>query len=244
MSRHIATATPPPSQSIRSSTNLGYVQYGCGWCAPKEWTNFDASLTLKGERLPILGRYTKNSQRFPGSARPGDIVKGLPVRDGSCQGVYASHVLEHLALEDFHKALGNTYHILGKGGIFRLVVPDMEWAARGYIARLDRGESSANTFFPRATNLGCESREPGFMGLARKLFALPHLWMWDESSMARALNDHGFRQFDAVVSAIARTRCFRSSRIAAGLKMQSEWRLDGSSCTPRRSISRSRTRRG
>jgi hypothetical protein len=45
-----------------------YVQYGCGWSAPKEWVNYDASPTLKWERIPILGRYTKE----PGQRRMGD----------------------------------------------------------------------------------------------------------------------------------------------------------------------------
>jgi SAM-dependent methyltransferase len=172
-----------------------YVQYGCGWTAPKEWVNFDASLTLKWERLPILGLYTKNAKRFPANVRPGNIVTGLPVADESCQGVYASHVLEHLPLKDFHKALSNTYRMLKKGGIFRLVVPDLEWAAREYVARLDRGESDANAFFLRETDLGHERRDYGLRGVAEQLFRTSlHLWMWDELSMGQALRDHGFIQ--------------------------------------------------
>ena len=173
-----------------------YVQYGCGFTAPKEWLNFDASMTLRWERTPLLGRtHTKNPQRFPPNARCGDIVRGLPLDEASCKGVYASHVLEHLALEDFHKALQNTCRILRKGGIFRLVVPDLEWSVREYIACLDCGEPHANTIFLRTTHLGCESREPGLMGLARKLFnSSAHLWMWDETSMTQALREHGFLQ--------------------------------------------------
>jgi hypothetical protein len=73
-----------------------YIQYGCGLSAPREWTDFDASMTLKWERLPFLGKLTtKNAERFPENVKPRDIVKGLPVRDGLCRGVYASHVLEH-----------------------------------------------------------------------------------------------------------------------------------------------------
>jgi SAM-dependent methyltransferase len=193
--RHMATVTSPSMQALRSPTKSSHVQYGCGWSAPKEWTNFDASLTLKWERLTILGRYTKNSQRFPANVRPGDIVKGLPIPDESCQGVYASHVLEHLALEDFHKALQNTYRILRKAGVFRLVVPDLERSAREYITRLDGGEPNANAYFLRETTLGCVNRDRGLIGLAKKLFnTSAHLWMWDETSMTKALQDHGFRQ--------------------------------------------------
>ncbi len=191
----MATKNSQKSQAPRHPAKCGYVQYGCGWSAPLEWTNFDASLTLKWERLPILGRYTKNPQRFPANVRPGDIVKGLPITDESCHGVYASHVLEHLSLDDFQKALRNTYRILLKGGIFRLVVPDLEWSAREYIARLDRGEPNANTSFLYETLLGCKHREHGLIGLAKKLFnTSAHLWMWDEKSMTQALKDYGFRQ--------------------------------------------------
>ena len=169
------------------------MQYGCGWSAPEEWTNFDSSLTLRWERLPLLGLFTKNPQRFPANVQVGDIVNGLPIPDGACQGVYASHVLEHLALEDFHKALQNTYRILRPGGTFRLIVPDLERSAREYIARLDRAEPSPNLFFLRDTILGCERKESGFWGFLKRFSnTSAHLWMWDEISLRQALADHGF----------------------------------------------------
>jgi predicted SAM-dependent methyltransferase len=191
----MATASATPVQTHAAPTEFPYVQYGCGWSAPGEWANFDASLTLKWERIPILGRYTKNARRFPANVRSGDIVKGLPVGDESCAGVYASHVLEHLTFEDFHTALQNTYRILQVGGIFRLVVPDLEWAAREYIARLDRGDPTASAFFLAETTLGMQRKERGPIALVRKLFnTSTHLWMWDESSIEQALKEHGFRQ--------------------------------------------------
>src|ERR1700676_1642106 len=104
----MVTAPAVPVPRIVRSTESGYVQYGCGWVAPEEWTNFDASLTLKWERIPILGRYTKNARHFPANVRFGDIVRGLPLGEESCRGVYASHVLEHFTLEDFHDALENS----------------------------------------------------------------------------------------------------------------------------------------
>jgi predicted SAM-dependent methyltransferase len=121
-------------------------------------------------------------------------VKGLPVPDESCLGVYASHVLEHLSLDDFHTALENTFRMLRPGGIFRLVVPDLEWAARAYVSRLDYGEDTANEFFMRATSLGCERIERGPVAFARRFRSTAgHLWMWDAASMTRALASHGFQ---------------------------------------------------
>jgi len=173
-----------------------YVQYGCGYSAPAEWLNFDASPTLLWERIPLLGAlWTKNAQRFPANVRIGDIVKGLPVPEASCRGVYASHVLEHLALDEFHQALANTCRLLSDGGIFRLVVPDLEWAAREYVRRLDESrDPAAGDFLLRETYLGTATRRRGPVGLVyRWLSTASHLWMWDEASLGHALAKHGFR---------------------------------------------------
>ena len=98
---------------------------------------FDNSPTLRIERIPIvgkiLGRISGNGQRFPSDVRYGDICKGLPVVDGTVKGAYASHVLEHLSLEDFRVALVNTYRMLEPAGRFRLIVPDLEARARIYL---------------------------------------------------------------------------------------------------------------
>jgi len=132
-----------------------YVQCGCGFSAPESWTNFDASPTLRFERLPLVGGlYTKNSRRFPDNVRYGDIVKGLPVPAKSCQAVYCSHILEHLSYRDFVTALQNTKRILKDHGIFRLVVPDLRHCAQQYIA--DPSGDAAMRFMI-ATGLGVES---------------------------------------------------------------------------------------
>jgi hypothetical protein len=171
-----------------------YVQYGCGLTAPTEWTNFDSSLTLRWERIPVLGKLaTKNAQRFPPNVRSGDIVKGLPVPAGRCRGIYASHVLEHLCLKEFHAALQNTRKLLSPGGIFRLVVPDLEWAAREYVKRLDAGDLEANRFFLEETCLGKTNRLRGLRGAVyNSLTTHEHGWMWDSLSLAHALEKHGF----------------------------------------------------
>src|SRR4051812_43659884 len=111
--------------------NPEYVQYGCGLSAPESWRNFDASPTLRLQRLPVVGRRLHGGglPLFPSNVEYGDIVRGLPVSPGSCRGVYCSHVLEHLALADFRTALRNTRAILRDGGIFRFVLPDLELLA-------------------------------------------------------------------------------------------------------------------
>ena len=129
-----------------------YVHYGCGSFTPNEWINFDVSPSLRIQRTPVLGWLLKSKLHavFADNVKYGNIIDGLPgIKENSCEGVYCSHVLEHLSLNDFRTALKNTYGILKPGGIFRCVVPDLEHAARVYIRALDEGQPDASIRFHR-----------------------------------------------------------------------------------------------
>ena len=105
-----------------------YVQYGRGFCALATWRNFDASPTLRfaAHTHYWVAVFERSASRFPDNVECGDIVRGLPVADGSCRAVYCNHVLEHLSLDEFRWALRYTHALLQGGGIFRLVMPDFE----------------------------------------------------------------------------------------------------------------------
>lgn len=171
--------------------NSRYVQYGCGWSAPSGWRNFDASPTLRFERLPLIGKlYSKNKARFPENIEFGDIVQGLPVADSYCAGVYCSHVLEHLSLEGCRAALRNTLRMLQPSGTFRLVLPDLEHSVKSYLAN---PSTDAVLEFMKETCLGHEKRATGLIGFAVSwLGNSHHLWMWDYKSMEVELKNAGF----------------------------------------------------
>jgi hypothetical protein len=167
-----------------------YVQYGCGFSAPEGWLNFDASPTLRFERSPVGFLYTRNASRFPGGVRYGDIIRGLPISDSSCRGLYCSHVLEHLALEDCDKALAHSLLYLEPGGIFRIVVPDFAAYVRTYN---EHASDDAAIVFMESSALGRRQRLRGLQGLLQHwLGNSAHLWMWDERSLAARLRQHGF----------------------------------------------------
>jgi hypothetical protein len=175
-----------------------YVQYGCGLSPGNGWENFDSSPTLRVERIPIFGsflsaKFSGNSRRFPASVRYGDICKGLPIPDGTVRGCYASHVLEHLSLTDFRRALANTFRMLQPGGVFRLVVPDLYERARTYVADVGHKSPTASVTFLRSTHLGYEQRPRTPMQYFRQIIGgSMHLWMWDEYSMSAELHRAGF----------------------------------------------------
>ena len=167
-----------------------YVQYGCGFSAPASWRNFDASPTLRFERLPIVGRLSvKNERRFPSNVEYGDIVKGLPLPAGSCAAIYASHVLEHLALEDFQVALKHTYELLQPKGVFRLVVPDLEVLARQY---LDSSDPAAAKDFMKASCLGVEQRSRNVGGFSDLAGEIVSTFDVDMKSLKHELEATGF----------------------------------------------------
>jgi hypothetical protein len=168
-----------------------YVQYGCGSCAFEGWRNFDSSPTLWFERLPLIGRlYTKNEKRFATNIEYGNIVRGLPIVSASCAGVYACHVLEHLALDEFRIALRNTYEMLSAGGIFRLIVPDLEAQTRHY---LNSSEATAAHEFMRYTFLGVEKKPKGLREIIVDRYSGgKHLFMWDFKALEYELASAGF----------------------------------------------------
>lgn len=173
-----------------------YVHYGCGQFSPKEWINFDASPTLRIQKTPVIGFLLKNQlgQKFEKHVRFGDITKKLPgIKDNSADGVYCSHVLEHMSLEDFRKALVNTYKILKPGGRFRVILPDLEPLARDYIRDKEQNDPQASITFIRRTLMGDETRPRGIKGVGRHILGyLKHLWLWDYESMEQELRNVGF----------------------------------------------------
>ena len=172
-----------------------YVQYGCGLSSPEGWLNFDGSPRLRIERLPITKDIIEASGKtlFPRNVLYGDIVRGLPIPDGCAKAVYCSHVLEHIDRTSLEVALRNTIKILKPGGVFRLVVPDLEWRARQFLGMVEQGDAKANDWFMLAAHLG---EKHSLVGFKRRLTAAfgnsQHRWMWHEGSMSRILIEAGF----------------------------------------------------
>jgi predicted SAM-dependent methyltransferase len=182
-------------QMSGSEQNSGIrVQYGAGCIAPEGWLHYDASPSVWLERLPVIGPLIRvNENRFPSSVQFGDIVDGLPIEENSAQAVYASHVLEHLAYDEFWVALRNTYKMLKPGGVFRMIVPDLQERARRYLACVASNDPEASSRFLKECYLGQSSRPRSAFAKLRNLFGRSkHLWMWDEVSLSEALKSVGF----------------------------------------------------
>jgi predicted SAM-dependent methyltransferase len=173
--------------------NQGYVQFGCGVCAPDDWQNFDAGPAFwLQSRMPFFTPLLKKKgfPEYPKNIKYGDVIKGLPVPAQSAEVVYCSHVLEHMSLDELRVALRNVFSYLRPGGTFRLVVPDLEQLIKTYLA--DPGAGAASRFM-QDSYLGEKNVTRGLNAMPSALFGRArHLWMWDYKGMAEELAAAGF----------------------------------------------------
>ena len=122
---------------------------GCGTrtCSDPRVINMDWSIYLRLRQNPLLRRLAPwilqgaRRERYlalPGNIRVWDVSRGLPFDSGSVDAVYHSHLLEHLDRDVAPRFLSEIRRVLRPGGIVRMVVPDLELAARSYLAQLER----------------------------------------------------------------------------------------------------------
>lgn len=170
-----------------------FIQYGSGLHAPKTWRNFDASPSLRIQRLFLIGSllsHIAKLPKFPPNVEYGDIVKGLPLSPGSCCAIYASHVLEHLSLFDFRIAIKHTHSYLIDGGVFRIVMPDLETLVRTYITS---NQAMAALVFMEKSGLGRKLHSRSLIGRLRTVIGnSAHHWLWDFKSIKFELSAVGF----------------------------------------------------
>lgn len=84
-----------------------YLNIGCGPNYSHDWFNIDSA---SGNSDVIVY----------------NILSGLPFRNDSLEVIYSSHVLEHLREEEAIRLLQECFRTLKKGGILRIVIPDLE----------------------------------------------------------------------------------------------------------------------
>ena len=190
------------------------IHFGCGDCAPSDWDNYDSSPTLLFQRLPIIGRLFRGGpfMPFPIHVRRGNIAKGLPVAPQTANVIYCSHVLEHLSLQDIDKALANIYSYLVPGGIFRLVMPDLEFIIQKYVSATDP-EAAAR--FMVDSHLG--KRNSKLWTFLLDWCGHQHRWLWDFKGIEAKLADHGFAEIRRAVFADAETPEFND------VELQTRW---------------------
>jgi len=172
---------------------------GCWLDVAEGWENIDASPYVRLSKIPLIGNSllsVMGAPQFPPGIKYGDLIKGLKLPPNSCQLIFASHVLEHFTLPDFHTALKNLYWYLQPGGTLRVIVPDLEKYVKSYLAQRSDLASAAQAAhnFMKISFLGeTASRSTMFLRLKEVFSNSRHQWMWDEPSLSKALEERGFK---------------------------------------------------
>jgi len=149
-----------------------------------------------------------------------DLRRGIPASDASVDAVYHSHVLEHLDRDRVPDFLAEVLRVLKRGGVQRIVVPDIEFSVRRYLGHLETclsGETSEHAEHDmfvskiieqsvrRVAHSTQQQRplrrviERAILGDARRR-GETHQWLWDRVNLPRALEDAGFTEVRIVNS--------------------------------------------
>jgi hypothetical protein len=82
--------------------------------------------------------------------------------------------------------------MLINGGVFRLVVPDLQWRAQHYLAELERGSMAAD-YFLDACHLRDRGRSKTWLEFIVERYRKSiHLWMYDFPTLKHLLEEAGF----------------------------------------------------
>ncbi|NDE17198.1 methyltransferase domain-containing protein [bacterium] len=111
-----------------------------------------------------------------------NLTEPLPLSEGSVDGVYFEHFIEHLSLEEGRRLLAECRRLLAPGGVVRISTPDLVTLVRKYLEG-DVREWADMGWEPKTP---CDLLNEGM----RNWF---HLYVYDEVKLSAELVTAGFR---------------------------------------------------
>lgn len=182
--------------TLKQGEALNLYNVGCGLHAPHGWHNIDRSPNLLLDRVRPLKRLLRQAgvlndahmAAWPRNIRMLDVRKGLPCADGQADGIYSSHMLEHLYLDEACKVISACYRALRTGAVFRVALPN------GHEIALKGAEDTPEAFLDYNEGLlahpllapNARQRLVGF------LKSPPHRWQPSPSLVIRLFQEAGF----------------------------------------------------
>ena len=166
---------------------------GCGAQVADGWINVDYALGARLMTMPFAGALLRPLKLFNINWDSRIVIHDLrlefPWKTGVASAIYSSHTLEHLDRESGESFLKECHRVLMRGGVIRIVVPDLEKIVERY-----RSEAlPAERFLEEMQVL--RGRPPRSI-LKRFLWpyvGFPHQCMYDHASLTRVMRAIGFR---------------------------------------------------
>ena len=175
------------------------INFGCGQTPCQGWINLDNSYALKLRKfyplmtlLKIFNLISSSQLRNIEFNRKkniffADATKKFNFDNNSVDVIYTSHMLEHLSKKSANHFIKECNRVLKKGGILRVVVPDIKKIVDDYLLNED-----ADAFLERSLLVA-----PSLESLKSKiqLFLVGyrhHQWLYDSKSLQKLLLNNGF----------------------------------------------------
>lgn len=165
---------------------------GCGTQVLDGWINVDYAVGARFSKIPFFRLLNKQLKIFDLDYSENiylhDLTQQFPWSDCSIDILYSSHTLEHLSKEDGYRFLAECHRVLRKGGIIRIIVPDLQY----YIVEYTEGRIQADEFVKELDVLYRRSNNKLKDRLA-PFIQSPHKCMYDSSRLLAILKEIGFK---------------------------------------------------
>jgi len=170
---------------------------GCGLNTHPDWINIDASFTARISKISFLYKIVCKLTKmkpipWPRNIKIHDVRKGLPFPDNSVDAIFSSHMIEHLHYEEAKFVIQECYRCLCRGGIIRIIVPDLYQIAKEYVELMKSKPNNIHSHkFLQNLNM-IEHSNKGIKKYNRIFDYSRHLYMYDQYSLKNLLKSVGF----------------------------------------------------
>jgi hypothetical protein len=163
------------------------MNFGCGiWCLDG-YLNVDGSFTVLLAHLPLPASFYGSRQKYVRAIRAGRVryatARRLQMANGTLDGFYASHVLEHLPRDECVDLLRRVRLWLKPTGLVRIVLPDLRQLADQYA----EGKIGADRFVDRM-HMAVDGMSAWKVAFSHAY----HRWMYDVISFTEILRSLGY----------------------------------------------------
>jgi predicted SAM-dependent methyltransferase len=193
------------------------INIGSGTTLPSGWINIDNSWHARICKIPALKSTLLALRLLPAHYRQikwarnvciHDITDNLPFGNSTVTVIYASHIVEHLFLDQAQQLFIEAYRVLKSGGIFRVIVPDLDALIRNYQERRQQNDDMAlaNQRFVKSLLMVEYHEQPipfwirWFRGHHDKNL---HRWIYNEEQLKLMFKQAGFES-------VSRQACYES----------------------------------
>ncbi len=164
---------------------------GCGSQVHDGWVNVDYAVGARLAKMPLFRALNKRLRLFQLSwdhrIYVHDLTRPFPWAGESVDAVYSSHMLEHLTRAQGREFLRECHRVLRKGGVIRIIVPDLHVLVEEY----RRGAVRADEFVERLGVL-YGTGGSGIRSRLAHLIHFPHQCMYDTATLVGILREIGF----------------------------------------------------